>query len=154
MAAKMQLFIPFFLSILILLGIADAGWREDCNFGGNGQFHIIHEKPYLSTMCPDHNERQICTMLDLSHCIMNSHGHLIPTINGHFERSCENCHLTGDNGTILACACRMFGKPPAALQYTEIETDNLVENRDGLLGCFDSPPEVCPGFDLSAPPEY
>lgn len=76
----MQPIITFVLSALLLLGIANAGWREECNFGGGAQFNIIDEVPYLSTLCPNDKGRQICTMLDLSYCLMNSHGHLIPTI--------------------------------------------------------------------------
>ncbi|KAI1165182.1 Cyanovirin-N [Nemania serpens] len=121
----MQLLISFLLSALLLFGIADAGWREECNFGGNAQFHIIRETPYLSTLCPSSTGRQICTMLDLSYCFMNSHGHLISTINGHFEKSCKDCKLTGDNGTVLSCGCRMFGKDPAPYQNTEIDLGKL-----------------------------
>ncbi|KAI0449440.1 Cyanovirin-N [Xylaria acuta] len=142
----MHLFMSFLLPVLLLLGVANAGWREECNFGGNAQFNIIHAKPYLSTLCPSSSSgRQICTMLDLSYCLMNSHGHLIATINGHFERSCKNCHLTGANETVLSCGCRMFGKN-APYQDTEVDLDDVVDNRDGRLGCWDSEPHTCPGF--------
>ncbi|KAI1734657.1 Cyanovirin-N [Xylaria scruposa] len=141
----MQFPIIYLLPILILLGIANAGWREECNYGGNAQFNIIHAKPYLSTLCPSSSGRQICTMLDLSYCLMNSHGHLVATINGHFERSCTNCHLTGVNATVLSCSCKMFGKN-APYQDTEVELEDIVHNRDGRLGCWDSKPNTCPGF--------
>ncbi|KAI1128644.1 Cyanovirin-N [Nemania abortiva] len=140
----MQL-LTFVLSVLLLLGIANAGWREECNFGGNAQFHVINEAPYLSTLCPSHTGRQICTMLDLGYCIMNSHGHLVATINGHFEKSCQNCRLEGANATVLACSCRMFGKN-APWQDTEIDLEGVVENRDGHLACWDSELHTCPGF--------
>ncbi|KAH8164905.1 hypothetical protein CIB48_g3339 [Xylaria polymorpha] len=93
----MHLFIFFPLPILLLLSITDARWREECNFGGNAQFNIIYAKPYLSTLCPSSSGRQICTMLDLSYCLMNSHGHVIATIN-----------------------CQMFGKN-APYQDTEVD---------------------------------
>ncbi|KAK5630893.1 hypothetical protein RRF57_006608 [Xylaria bambusicola] len=143
----MRLSLPFVISSAILPGVASAGWREECNFGGNAQFNIIHAKPYLSTLCPSSTGRQICTMLDLSYCIMNSLGHLTATINtsGHFERSCENCHLTGRNNTVLSCSCRMFGKN-APWQDAEVDLEDLIENRDGRLGCWDSKPHTCPGF--------
>ncbi|KAJ2987284.1 hypothetical protein NUW58_g4591 [Xylaria curta] len=115
----------FLLSILFLSGTADAGWREECNFGGNAQFNIIHARPYLSTLCPSSTGRQICTILDLSYCLMNSHGHLIATINGHFERSCKDCRLTGANATILSCGCRMFGKN-APYQATEVDLECFI----------------------------
>ncbi|KAI1150375.1 hypothetical protein F4825DRAFT_427046 [Nemania diffusa] len=76
----MQLFHSLLLSLILLLGIANAGWREECSFGGNAQFHIINTHAFLSTLCPSSTGRQICTMLDLGYCIMNSHGHLIATI--------------------------------------------------------------------------
>ncbi len=76
----MQFFVSFLVSALLLLGLANAGWREDCDFGGNGQFNVIHDIPYLSTLCPSPTGRQICTMLDLSYCLMNSLGHLTATI--------------------------------------------------------------------------
>ncbi|TGJ76148.1 hypothetical protein E0Z10_g10919 [Xylaria hypoxylon] len=116
----MRFFISVLLSALLLPGIANAGWREECNFGGNAQFNIIHAKPYLSTLCPSSTGRQICTMLDLGYCFMNSLGHLTATINGHFERSCQNCRLTGANATILSCSCQMFGKD-APWQDTEVD---------------------------------
>ncbi|KAJ8107330.1 hypothetical protein ONZ43_g6767 [Nemania bipapillata] len=134
-----------FTNFLFLLGIVNAGWREECSFGGNAQFHIINAVPYLSTLCPSSTGRQICTMLDLSYCIMNSHGHLVATINGHFERSCENCRLTGTNATVLSCSCRMFGKG-APYQDTSIDLEGVVQNRDGRLACWDSEPHTCPGF--------
>ncbi|KAI0115555.1 Cyanovirin-N [Nemania sp. FL0031] len=141
----MQFLPSLVLLVLSLLGVANAGWREECNFGGNAQFHVIHERPYLSTLCPSHTGRQICTMLDLSYCLMNSNGHLVATINGHFERSCESCKLTGANATVLSCSCRMFGKN-APLQATEIDLEGVVQNRDGRLGCWDSELHTCPGF--------
>ncbi|GAW18313.1 hypothetical protein ANO14919_077880 [Xylariales sp. No.14919] len=142
----MRFSISFFLSVLLLLGIADAGWREECGEAGNAQFNILWEKPMLSTLCPSVSEkRKICTMLDLSYCLMNSHGHLTPTINGNFHRSCEKCHLTGRNNTILSCSCRMFGKD-APFQDTEVDLEDFVTNRDGYLGCWKSQPLKCIGF--------
>ncbi|KAI0965277.1 Cyanovirin-N [Xylaria arbuscula] len=143
----MQFVARFLLSALLLIGIANAGWREDCDFGGNGQFTIIYDTPYLSTLCPSSTGRQICTMLDLSYCLMNSLGHLTATINGHFERSCQKCRLTGRNATVLSCSCRILGKN-APWQNTEVDLEDIVENRNGFLSCWDSKPDVCPGFIL------
>lgn len=80
-ADKMQFSASVTLSLLPLLGTTDAGWREDCNFSGNGQFHIIRGAPFLSTFCTSSSGRQICTMLDLSHCYMNTRGHLVNTLS-------------------------------------------------------------------------
>ncbi|KAI0531755.1 Cyanovirin-N [Xylaria digitata] len=141
----MLFFISLLLSALLFPRTTDAGWREECDFGGNAMFNIIRDVPYLSTLCPSSTGRQICTMLDLSYCLMNSHGNLIPTINGHFERSCVGCHLTGRNGTVLHCSCLLFGKD-APYQVTELDLEEIVENRNGLLACWDSPTQLCPGF--------
>ncbi|KAI0407421.1 Cyanovirin-N [Xylaria palmicola] len=116
----MQPSAPLLLPAALLFGSANAGWREECSFASNAQFNVIDGTPYLSTLCPDSTNRQICTMLDLSYCLINTHGHLTATINGHFERSCKNCRLTGRNGTILFCGCRMFGKD-APYQDTAID---------------------------------
>ncbi|KAI0201167.1 Cyanovirin-N [Astrocystis sublimbata] len=140
------------LPVALLLGVASAGWREECNFGGNAMFNVIHETPYLSTLCPSYAGIQICTMLDLSYCLMNSHGHLAKTINGGFDKSCVNCHLTGDNGTVFFCSCRMFGKN-APYQDAEIDLEDVVYNKDGRLTCWDSKPMTCPGFNnIITPP--
>lgn len=76
----MQVSFSLLVPSALLSGVAGAGWREECSFGGNAQFNIIHAKPYLSTLCPSSTGRQICTMLDLSYCLMNSLGHLTATI--------------------------------------------------------------------------
>ncbi|KAI0426544.1 Cyanovirin-N [Xylaria sp. FL1042] len=142
---KMQFLASFLLSALLLLSLASAGWREECDFGGNAQYNLMQGTPYLSTYCPDHTGRQICTMLDLNSCLMNSLGHLTGTINGQFHRTCANCRLTGRNATVLSCSCRMFGKN-AAWHTTEVDLEEVVENRDGHLACWDSAPMNCPGF--------
>ncbi|KAI1421284.1 hypothetical protein F5Y12DRAFT_37993 [Xylaria sp. FL1777] len=93
----MQFFLSFLLSAQLFLGIANAGWREECGFGGNAQFNIINAVPYLSTLCPSPTGRQICTMLDLSYCLMNSLGHLTATIkyvsrnSGAFSHASPSC---------------------------------------------------------------
>ncbi|KAI8625527.1 Cyanovirin-N [Xylariaceae sp. FL1651] len=130
-------------SLITLLPVANAGWREECSVGGNAQFHIIAGKPYLSTICPS-SAGPVCTMLDLSYCYMNSHGHLASTINGHFEKSCKGCQLTGANATILSCSCEMFGKD-APWQDAEIDLEDLVENQNGLLTCWNGGQKKCPG---------
>ncbi|KAI1272209.1 Cyanovirin-N [Xylaria sp. FL0933] len=147
----MQFLMTFLLSALLLFGPAGAGWREECDFGGNAQYNLLDGTPTLSTYCPDHIGRQICTMLDLSHCLMNSLGHLTGTINGHFERTCVNCHLTGRNNTVLSCTCRLFGKD-APWNTAEVDLEQVVENRDGHLACWDSEPEECPSFVPADPP--
>ncbi|KAI2633955.1 Cyanovirin-N [Xylaria nigripes] len=134
------------LSVLPLLGTASAGWREDCGDSGNAQFNFIHDTPYLSTLCPSSTGRLICTMLDLSYCYRNANGHLAATINGNFDRSCKDCKLVGRNATILSCSCQMFGKD-APWQDAEADLEDIVSNKDGYLTCWDSEPEVCPGFE-------
>ncbi|KAI3317848.1 Cyanovirin-N [Xylariaceae sp. AK1471] len=144
----MQFSVFLILSLLHLLDATSAGWREECNYGGNAQFNIISGKPYLSTLCPSSAGRQICTILDLSYCLMNARGNLVATINGHFERSCKNCHLTGTNATVLTCSCQMFGKD-APWQDTEVDLEDIVANQDGFLSCWDSEHKTCPGFHLT-----
>ncbi|KAI1822995.1 Cyanovirin-N [Xylaria intraflava] len=131
---------------LSLLPLVNAGWREDCGASGNAQFHIIRDAPYLSTLCPSSTGRLICTMLDLSYCLMNSLGHLVPTINGNFNRSCKDCELTGPNATVLSCSCQMFGRN-APWVAAEVDLEEVVFNKDGFLTCWDSQPLTCPGFE-------
>ncbi|GAP91405.1 hypothetical protein SAMD00023353_6300500 [Rosellinia necatrix] len=145
----MHISINLVVSLLIfLVGMTNAGpgWRTECNFGGNAMFNILQGVPYLSTYCPDHTGRQICTMLDLNYCLMNSNGHLIRTIGGNFLNSCKDCHLIGRHNTFLSCNCQMFGKD-SPWQNTQIDLENVVTNRDGRFACWDSKPMVCPGFD-------
>ncbi|CAJ2506502.1 Uu.00g006320.m01.CDS01 [Anthostomella pinea] len=136
------------VALVALVTTAQAAWRMACGKGGNAQFHIIHDRPYLSTLCsmtPDDDHKQMCTMLDLGGCYQNSNGHLLATINGRFEHSCQHCHLTGVNKTIFACDCQMFGKN-APWQYTEIETEDLIENQAGFLTCWNAGHQKCPGM--------
>ncbi|KAI1494105.1 hypothetical protein F5X96DRAFT_666177 [Biscogniauxia mediterranea] len=135
------------ITIMALVGLflfpdaAQAEWRSTCDYP---QFNIIWGAPFMSTICRGSSQGPLCVMLDLSHCYMNSHGHLAAVQNGHFERSCRDCHFTGENHTVFACNCEMFGRD-APWQYTEIETNDLVENKDGLLACWDGGQRKCPG---------
>lgn len=80
----MKILASLIFSALLVVGLSgilvDAGWRAECSFGGSAQFHVFNGKPYLSTMCPDNQNNQICSMLDLNYCLMNSAGHVKWTI--------------------------------------------------------------------------
>ncbi|KAI0020340.1 Cyanovirin-N [Xylariomycetidae sp. FL0641] len=122
------------LAFASLAAPSAAKWRLECGEPGNGQFNMLDDVPTLSTICPGPHGL-VCTTLDLSLCYMNKNGHLVPVINGGFERSCRDCHLTGTNHTIFACDCRKFGKN-APWQYTEVDTEKLIVPIDGLLSCW------------------
>ncbi|KAI0014954.1 hypothetical protein F4780DRAFT_784604 [Xylariomycetidae sp. FL0641] len=85
----------------------------------------------------------LCTQIPLAWCFGNDYGNLIPKRNGSMDGSCYGCEMKGAE---LTCHCDPgLDILPAGWGLTSIDTNPVLENRDGWLFCFDFQAKRCDG---------
>ncbi|RDA94618.1 hypothetical protein CP533_2488 [Ophiocordyceps camponoti-saundersi (nom. inval.)] len=119
------------------LGPAAAQLSTRCLFVGFSDGNASHPVAYTSKCSvSEQGEAEVCSQLDLSHCLRNSNGSLSPSGEadaGNFKETCPSCHVE-DKGKKLFCVCqredRTFG-------YSSVDLDNVIIIREGegLLTC-------------------
>ncbi|KAK8063473.1 hypothetical protein PG996_008125 [Apiospora saccharicola] len=84
---------------------------------------------------------------DLNNCYVNFNGSITPGKGGDFSNSCNDCYWTN---TVLHCNCDM--NPGHSFMQSQVETNDLVVNYQGFMGCYDRVADACPqGTGPAAP---
>ncbi|KAH8912080.1 Cyanovirin-N [Coniochaeta sp. PMI_546] len=74
---------------------------------------------------------EVSSSLDLSNCVGNFNGVLLPASAGAYSKSCEDCAL---QGTVLTCKCKTPSGSPG-LKAT-VDLNAFVQDYNGRLKCF------------------
>ncbi|RCI17174.1 hypothetical protein L249_3196 [Ophiocordyceps polyrhachis-furcata BCC 54312] len=144
--------------LALSLGPAAAQLSTRCLFVGFSDGTASRPVAYTSKCSvSEQGEAEVCSQLDLSHCLKNSNGSLGPAgeaDGGNFKETCPSCHVE-DKGKKLFCVCqredRTFG-------YTSVDLDNVivVKEGDGVLTCSTTVGRQmteCPVTRMGEPPK-
>ncbi|KAK7911993.1 hypothetical protein PG985_014474 [Apiospora marii] len=76
---------------------------------------------------------------DLDNCYVNDAGKITPRQGGDFSNSCNDCYWTN---TVMHCNCDI--NPGHSFLQSQVETNDLVVNYRGFMGCYDRVATECP----------
>ncbi|KAI0010852.1 hypothetical protein F4779DRAFT_638182 [Xylariaceae sp. FL0662B] len=98
------------------------------------QLLIFGKSWVLQAACEqkDHAKTWRCTRLDLNQCYRDNNGALAESKGGQFIADCEYCRL-GTSNLMFGCVCKEDRN-----KVTWVRLDDLIENDDGWMQCFDS----------------
>ncbi|OIW31641.1 hypothetical protein CONLIGDRAFT_233652 [Coniochaeta ligniaria NRRL 30616] len=106
-------------------------FAKDClSFSLDSSGRILHGTCYDKLDQRGH-WLEVTSSLDLSNCVGNFNGMLVPASAGGYSQSCENCSL---QDTILTCKCKGPSGSPG-LKAT-VDLNVFVQDSQGVLKCF------------------
>ncbi|KAF4589817.1 CVNH domain-containing protein [Ophiocordyceps camponoti-floridani] len=123
---------------------------KQCHFVGFSDGTASRPVSYTGKCSQDGTD--ICSRLDLSHCLTNQDGYLSPPLDAEgFKTSCPSCHVE-QQGQKLFCICQRADR---SFNYTWVDLDGIIDVREGLLTCSTTKGQKiaeCPVTRIGQPP--
>ncbi|KAK7964182.1 hypothetical protein PG988_011156 [Apiospora saccharicola] len=138
----MKMIIQFFAVLALLMCALAKDYPPYADFGECETIQQWNQYSVIAN-CPTPDNKWQCSILDLNNCYVNFNGSITPGKGN----SCNDCYWTN---TVLHCNCDI--NPGHSFMQSQVETNDLVVNYQGFMGCYDRVADACPqGTGPAAP---
>ncbi|CEJ84253.1 hypothetical protein VHEMI03424 [[Torrubiella] hemipterigena] len=107
---------------------ADAAFNATCRHVTLNGYGRVGETT-LEADCKDRHGVWWHTAINLNNCIGNSHGSLVYSPGGNFDKTCRPCFIDGTQpGKDVLLKCNCLEKPGAVPMYTSLQIGTMVDD--------------------------